>query len=57
MNKTLDLQAYLHSHSLDMLAVTETFLSEEILDSEIVGRGYMVHRNDRNRHGGGVMHL
>ena len=55
MNKTLDLQAYLHSHSLDMFAVTETFLIEEILDGEIVGCGYTVHRNDRDRHGGGVM--
>ena len=55
MNKSLDLQAYLQSNSLDMLAVTETFLSAEILDDEVIGCGYTVHRRDRDRHGGGVM--
>lgn len=55
MNKSLDLQAYLQSNSLDILAVTETFLSAEILDGEIVGSGYTVHWRDRNWHGGGVM--
>ena len=55
MNKSFDLQPYLQSNSLDVLAVTETFLSAEILDGEIVGSGYTVHRRDRNWHGGGVM--
>ena len=55
LNKSLDLQVYLHSNSLDVLAVSETFLSPDILDGEFLGCDYEVHRRDRDRHGGGVM--
>ena len=55
VNKSLDLQAYLQCNSLDLLAVTETFLSSEILDGEVIDHGYTVHRRDRDRHGGGVL--
>ena len=54
VNKSLDVQAYLHSESLDVLAVTETFLSDAISDGELVGSGYSVYRRDRDRHGRGV---
>jgi len=39
----------------DLVVITETFLSEEILNSEIVPSDYCVYRKDRNWHGGGVM--
>ena len=55
VNKSLDVQAFLHSQNVDVLAVTETFLSDAITDGELVGCGYSVFRRDRNRHGGGVM--
>ena len=55
MNKKLDIQALLVAEYLDVLAVTETFLGDEILDSELVGGDYTIFRRDRNRHGGGVM--
>ena len=55
VNKSLDVQAYLHSESLDVLAVAETFLSDAISNGELVGSGYSVYTRDRDRHGGGVM--
>ena len=55
VNKSLDLQALIHCQGLDLLAVTETFLSDTIHDGELVGAGYSVYRRDRDRHGGGVM--
>ena len=55
-NKTLDLQALLISEDLDVIAITETFLSEDVLDSKLVDVAtYTVCRRDRNRHGGGIM--
>ena len=35
--------------------VTETWLSSDILDNEIVISGYNLARKDRNRHGGGLV--
>ena len=55
VNRTLDVQTFLHGQSLDLLAVTETFLSDAIFDGELFDSGYSVHRMDRYRHGGGVM--
>ena len=52
-NKTLELHALLLD--LDILAITETFLSDEILDSEFQAPSHTVFRKDRNRQGGGVM--
>ena len=55
VNKRHDLEALLISRKLDVLAVTETFLSDVILDSELVNDDFVVFRQDRDRHGGGVM--
>ena len=56
VNKTLDLQALLISEDLDVIAITETFLSEDVLDSELVDVAtYTVCRQDHNRDGGGIM--
>ena len=53
VNKTQDLQALLISEDPDVIAITETFLSEDVLDSELVDVAtYTVYRRDRNRHGG-----
>ena len=57
VNKRLDLKALLNTEDLDVVAVTETFLCDEILDSELVDATYAVFRRDRNRKGGGVMLL
>ena len=37
-----------------VLAVTETWLDDSVTNAEIEIDGYIVHRRDRNRHGGGV---
>ena len=42
------------SESFDVIAVTETWLSLDISDSEVGIPGYSLVRKDRNRHGGGV---
>ncbi len=57
MNKRDDLEALLSAHQPDIVAITETFLDEEINDPEIVSNSYTVFRRDRNRHGGGVRAL
>ena len=43
MNKKLDIQALLVAEYLDVLAITETFLSDEILDNELVSGDYIHH--------------
>ena len=56
VNKQLDLNALLCANKLDVLAISETFLSPDIFDHECVhSNSYTVFRRDRNRHGGGVM--
>jgi len=50
------LRALLISEDFDVIAITETFLSEAVLDLELVGVDtHTVYRWDRNRHGGGIM--
>lgn len=46
MNKRLPLRALLESERLDMIAVTEIFLGEDVLDSDIVDNMYRVLRKD-----------
>ena len=56
MNKRLEAMARLdHPQPLDFLTVTETFLSDDILDAEIIPDGFQVYRRDRNRNGGGIL--
>ena len=55
MNKRPDMLALLRSQRLDLIAVTETFLGDDILDSELVDDNHAIFRRDRNRHGWGVM--
>ena len=56
VNKRLDLRALLFSENLNAFAITETFLSEDILDSELVDEtAFTIFRWYHNRHGGGIM--
>ena len=56
VNKRLEVMARLdHPQPLDFLTVTETFLSDDILDAEIIPDGFQVYRRDRNRNGGGIL--
>ena len=41
-------------HSPDLICISETWLSPDILSSEISLSGYSLFRLDRSRHGGGV---
>ena len=54
-NKALDLQALMAERKLDIIAITESFLSDDILDGELISGQYQVFRRDHDRHGGGVM--
>ena len=52
--KRWDLQALLSTEKVDVVAITETFLSADILNSELVDEtSFTVFRRDRNRDGGG----
>ena len=42
-------------HTPDVICITESWLSPDIQDSEILIPGYISVRLDRNRHGGGVI--
>ena len=57
VNKSLDLKLMIECENLDIIAVTETFLSDEILNTEIVNGDYSVFGRDRNRHSGGILLL
>ena len=50
-----DLYLIAQSMCPDIICIVETWLCGDILDSEIALHGYLVHRADRNRHGGGVL--
>lgn len=57
VNKLLDVQVFAHSQTvIDVLAVTDTFLSDATFDGELVGCSYSVFRRDGDRHGGGNAH-
>ena len=52
--KLTDARLLVQRTNAAVLAVTETWLDESVTDSEIELNGYIVHRKDRNRKGGGV---
>jgi len=54
-NNTIDqLRVLLMNRDIDIFAVSETWLSPEVSDTEIQIDGYSLIRNDRNGRGGGV---
>ena len=55
--KHFTLLAYLSAVDADVVAITETFLDESILNCQFLLTNYVVFRKDRNRHGGGIMIL
>ena len=50
-----ELQTIVSTRKPDILCIVETWLYEDILDSEVSLQGYKLFRLDRNRHGGGVL--
>ena len=50
-----ELQAVCLTLDPDIICITETWLSSDIEDQEIVLSGYYSCRLDRNRHGGGLV--
>ena len=56
VNKAPDLKAMTDVANPHAFTVTESFLDDEILNSELFHHDYLVLRRDRNRHGGGVVH-
>ena len=48
-------QSFAHSSIYKLIAITETWLSHQILDNEILPTNYVIYRADRDSQGGGVM--
>ena len=55
VNKLNHFHSLIYSKDYDIIAITETWLSDNILDQEIIPTGYTIYRNDRSSRGGGVM--
>ena len=55
--KRYDRFGYLSSVNADIVAVTETFLDDTILNSQFCPKHFICFRRDRDRHGGGVLIL
>jgi len=55
VNKLSSFQTLIYSHDFDFIAITETWLSDNIFDNEILPTNYTIYRNDRGSRGGGVL--
>ena len=56
MNKQInDFQSYIYSENFDIIAITETWLSNHTFTNEIFPCSYNVIRKDRDSRGGGVL--
>ncbi len=55
MNKLTYFQSLVYSKSVDCFCVTESWLSSNIGDSEILPSNYKLYRCDREERGGGVL--
>lgn len=54
--KLQDFQEIVYSHNLDVIGITESWLTPDISDGEILPYGYQIFRNDRLlRNGGGTL--
>jgi len=51
----LKFQSLIYSKSFDIIALTETWLTNSIYDSEILQTNYTLFRKDRPSRGGGVL--
>lgn len=56
-NKLVDLQNLLLLTQVDIVAITETWLNENVIDDELLPSTYTIHRKDRetNKRGGGIL--
>ena len=55
-NKILDFQTSVYAGDFDIVAITETWLNDSILDHVLLHTGYTIYRKDRDgRMGGGVL--
>ena len=55
VNELSSFQTMIYSHDFDIVAITETWLSNNIFDNEILPANYTIYRNDRGSRGGGVL--
>ncbi len=54
-NKILFIQSYILSKLLDIICITETWLTNEHFDSEILPIDFCIYRRDRESRGGGIL--
>ena len=54
-NKLIDFQNFVYSSNYNLIGLTETWLDSNILDNEILPKGYIIYRRDRCTRGGGVL--
>ena len=55
VNKLNDFQRLLYSYSFDLFGVTESWLTNKIVDNDILPHVYTLIHEDRGSRGGGVM--
>ena len=55
VNKLNNFQSYVYSVDFQIVALTETWLTESIFNNEILPTGYNIYRQDCGSRGGGVM--
>lgn len=53
-NKILSLQNLIYTKQVDLLCITEPWLTEQICNNEILPYGYNIFRRDRGSRGGGI---
>jgi len=55
VNKLNNFQSYIYSLDLDIMAITETWLTDSIFNNEILPVDFTIYRKDHGSRGGGVM--
>ena len=55
VNKLSEFQSYVYSCTHDVFVLTETWLSQDIFDKEILPTAFNIYCNDRASRGGGVL--
>ena len=55
VNKLRTFQPFVYSSPFNVFAITETWLSSNILNKEILPADYVIYRKDRQSRGGGVL--
>ena len=55
VNKMSSFQSFVYSSSLKIIAITETWLSDYVLNNELLPSNFNITRTDRATRGGGVM--